>query len=144
MSLRRENQVQKMLKQWRELKMTDADASERFKKLNNVLDVFREMFQEAELLPPRGRWQLTLEISDKIPFTRGVRADCSLDTGMSICSEGPDELLSMAKLLQEGWNSGKRRPKGRACCLLAERRSCVCEESWSCPVHGNQCHGTHD
>lgn len=35
-------------------------------------------------------------------------------------------------------------PVPGACCELARRRSCVCVESTSCPVHGDQCRGSHD
>lgn len=31
-----------------------------------------------------------------------------------------------------------------ACCWRAVRQDCVCSDSFKCPVHGQQCHGTHD
>jgi hypothetical protein len=30
------------------------------------------------------------------------------------------------------------------CCEKARRVSCVCRISWSCPVHGSWCVGSHD
>lgn len=35
-------------------------------------------------------------------------------------------------------------PVPGACCELARRRSCVCVESTSCPVHGVHCRGSHE
>lgn len=30
------------------------------------------------------------------------------------------------------------------CCDKAERRSCVCNESWACEEHSNVCIGSHE
>lgn len=39
---------------------------------------------------------------------------------------------------------GKEKISPRACCAMAERRCCVCLESFTCPLHGTTCIGSHD
>lgn len=57
--------------------------------------------------------------------------------------ETPDEeILEKAKLLLDG--NTKEKPFHEACCVYAERRFCVCRISFTCPLHGSTCIGTHD
>jgi hypothetical protein len=46
----------------------------------------------------------------------------------------------------EMWERMRRvfRDRYAPCCDLAVLRPCVCSISYSCPEHGNTCHGTHD
>ena len=58
---------------------------------------------------------------------------------------GDDELLDKIELIEQAIEDGKlEKISSRACCPLAEHRSCVCIESFSCPLHGTHCHGSHD
>lgn len=56
----------------------------------------------------------------------------------------PDGVLEKVKLIEAAIIERKVRVDRRACCPLAVITACVCTISFGCPVHGSQCHGTHD
>jgi hypothetical protein len=62
-----------------------------------------------------------------------------------VVGRSPQELLKNAKMIDQAYLVDKKTKKDpRFCCALAERRSCVCSISFTCPVHGSTCIGTHD
>lgn len=63
---------------------------------------------------------------------------------VSVRGKTPEEVYTKIVMIEAGKKEGRKRVSHRACCILATRRDCVCLESFNCPVHGTQCHGTHD
>lgn len=62
--------------------------------------------------------------------------------GFAIRHDDTDEtVLAKVKLMMDGL--GKPFDVN-ACCSLATRRNCVCVASFSCPIHGDSCVGSHD
>ena len=58
--------------------------------------------------------------------------------------EGGLDVIAKARLVVEAVDSGKKKSDSRMCCPLAEYRPCVCEVSFTCPLHGTHCIGSHD
>lgn len=54
------------------------------------------------------------------------------------------EVIQKCKLIHETAREGKKKIDRQACCILAELRGCVCYISFSCPLHGTKCVGSHD
>lgn len=54
------------------------------------------------------------------------------------------DVLKKACLLFRAINEGRKRIHILACCLVATFRPCVCLVSFSCEIHGETCHGSHD
>jgi hypothetical protein len=54
------------------------------------------------------------------------------------------EVLEKCRMIFEAARAKKEIIDKAVCCPLAEYRDCVCRVSVSCPLHGQQCWGTHD
>lgn len=54
----------------------------------------------------------------------------------------PSEVLAKVKIVLSGLRN--KSLGGRACCRYASVRNCICDISFSCPLHGSECHGSHD
>lgn len=79
------------------------------------------------------RWQ---EIKDRIdPSTKDYFDAMYHDSLVSV--KPTDEVEARAKVAISVYAP-------MVCCELAVFRPCVCTVSFSCPVHGSTCHGTHD
>lgn len=59
-------------------------------------------------------------------------------------ARSPEGVKDKVLFIAEAIKLGKMKVHSRACCPLALIRGCVCDISFDCPVHGVQCHGTHD
>jgi hypothetical protein len=67
------------------------------------------------------------------------------EAAFSFMTDNADDALKKAKIIVGAVEAKKfKKLSSRACCPLAEHRDCVCTESFSCVLHGSQCHGTHD
>jgi hypothetical protein len=58
-----------------------------------------------------------------------------------------EEILKRCDLILEAHAANKQKDSlypHYACCPLAVRTNCVCIASFSCPIHGHHCHGTHN
>lgn len=54
------------------------------------------------------------------------------------------EVVTKCKMILGIINEKKDKFHSKACCPLAVRRPCVCDLSYTCELHGTQCHGSHD
>ena len=77
---------------------------------------------------------IDITMTDQPELKFFVRGTGSHDTDEAILEKV--ELLLKAR--------GKAKIDPRACCALAEQKFCVCRFSYTCPVHGSQCIGSHD
>ena len=64
------------------------------------------------------------------------------ELGFYVGNKSDDEILELVRMINKNLNRQKISP--RACCGLAVREECVCNESFSCPLHGSTCYGSHD
>jgi hypothetical protein len=63
--------------------------------------------------------------------------------GFAVRHDDTDEtVLKKVKLMMSAIKTPKINPY--ACCGLAKVRSCVCTYSFTCPLHGDTCIGSHD
>lgn len=65
-------------------------------------------------------------------------------SGITIYDSMPEKLLQKALLLEEAINKGREKCDPRVCCPLASKVNCVCMFSYSCPIHGKRCFGSHE
>lgn len=63
---------------------------------------------------------------------------------VTVSGETAEEIYVKVMAIEEGLKQGRKPVSSRACCILAEKRPCVCIESLACPVHGISCYGSHD
>jgi len=60
-------------------------------------------------------------------------------TSLRLSYKGKKTLLDA-----RGWSFNAWLGRGSACCDKAIPRFCVCRNPTQCPIHGSQCHGSHD
>ncbi len=65
-------------------------------------------------------------------------------SGISFKAKSPEKVLDNARLILNAVEMKATKCHYKACCPLATIRNCVCEVSFSCPIHGSNCHGSHD
>jgi hypothetical protein len=121
------------------------DYEKSFKDINDALLVAYQVFFFEGLTNPHpygDKYHIGLYQSGIV--VAGFKATHLSNPELTVTARDPIKLLEYAKLLREGWENGKRRISHQACCILAERTECVCIESFSCPIHGTRCRGTHD
>lgn len=77
--------------------------------------------------------------------TSAIRVCNSQHPQFYFLARNSDEVMDKVVLIEKAIQEGKtEKIDRRACCPLAETRSCVCLISFTCPIHGTQCHGSHD
>lgn len=54
------------------------------------------------------------------------------------------EVMPKVRRIVAAIKKNKKKVHALACCPLAKMTGCVCVASFSCIIHGNQCHGSHD
>lgn len=124
-------------------KFTQEEREIFFSKASELKLDFYQKFYEAGKSTPKGYpWKIDLVSLYNVHIT--ISASYRHDPRMTIYGRDPIKLFDQAMLLEQAHKDGKKYLSTRACCILAERRSCVCIESFNCPIHGVSCYGSHD
>lgn len=114
---------------------------------DHALAVYQILYANGLALPGDGG---QFVISRDSPLKGGsvgnfVRVSLARDnSGYSFLVRTPEEAFEKAGWVLAAVEAKKQKVGFRACCPLAEHTPCVCVESFKCPLHGGQCHGSHD
>lgn len=128
---------------------TNAEVSAAVQTLNDFsLRVYQILyFNKPPLAQPgnNGLYKVDVKINaghitTRLQITRTAFPDYSF----SIRADQLYIILTNIELIEEAIANGKAKIHYLACCPLAEFSPCVCVASFRCPVHGSQCHGSHD
>lgn len=121
------------------------NVEEAFKICSELDLIFYQKFYHAKKTSCNGVGIWALELRVKSGSFHCCRATFNRDKSIFVESRDPNDLFDKCLKIEEGWNAGKtKRADSRFCCPLAEKQDCVCVISWTCPVHGSRCIGSHD
>lgn len=108
------------------------------------LRLYQLLYSVGLTNPSGGKWkaQIPINYDSVCSYLIAVGNDgCS---EVTVSGETADEVYLKVIQIENARLSGKTRVRPTACCILAEVNPCVCIESFTCPIHGTQCRGSHD
>lgn len=91
-----------------------------------------------------GKYQVIRNIYQKSKVTTSINIENKKYPYYSFDAKTPEEALQKIELIENAIKEKKEKFDNRVCCPLAEKRFCVCSVSFTCPIHGGSCIGSHD
>lgn len=111
------------------------------------VSVYQALYAEGLAEPGnRGVFRVRRAVYDETRPTTliSVAPSAEGEEAYAFLTNTPDGVLAKANLILHAIREGREKIHKLACCPLAKPRGCVCFASFNCPLHGQQCHGSHD
>lgn len=111
------------------------------------LAIYQELYEYGFTQPGTNGGEFRLERSVNSGFTTvfiNIIPNNLNYVSYTFSTKDTEGLLEKILLIKESINDNRSKVHSLACCPLAKIRSCGCAVSFDCPLHGAQCHGSHD